>query len=244
MKLPQSEIKTNCQKCTFAVYTNNQQTGCKTGRLVKFVDRNNAFYNGEFHILNRFCNMYRENQQSVEIAREQIKSVFGIAIYDDGIESNVEDAISSIYSIDYDKSKLKIIISSTHHEKATYFFEVINNLKRHGFNAEFVITFKDGLDHIDFNTFNRFIDNNPINNPSHLVKVNNNAIIHPSLFKDIDIDINDNLEKIVMFEYKNVVVLPFWIVNKLYLDYNNFDKMTDSIRLETIKYDMYKKYER
>lgn len=253
MKLQQSEIKTSCEKCTFAKHEDNKQVGCEAGRLQKFVEKGNAFYNNEFHVLNRFCNMYRENTESVNVARERIESVFGIAIYDNQEQSNIKDTIESIYSINYDKKKLKIVISSIHNESASYFFETVNKFKQAGFDAEFVITFSEagkqelftGSNKIDYVTYIKFVNSPPKHSQcSHLVKVTNNTPIDPDLFKKIDVELNDNLEKIVMFESENVIVLPFWLVNKVYLDYNHFDKMADSIRLDAIKNNMYKKYER
>ncbi len=237
-QLQESQLKTLCEKCTFAQYEDSIQKGCAAGRIQKFIDNGSAFFNNEFYALSRFCNMYREEQQTVEEARKQIQPTFAIIIYDHENTSQLQKAIDSIYSLDYDKNKFKIVISSSHNAQASYLFDIVHEFKKNEINSEVVINLTN--ESIDYDAFVKSVGF------SYIVKMNHNSAIGKNFLSYIDEEINDKLTRLIMIEdeSENVLALPFWIVNKTYLDYNNFDLMVDAIRTETTKQNMYKKYER
>jgi hypothetical protein len=59
------KLWTSCKDCVFAVYENNTQCGCSTGRLEKFKDVGTHIVEAqdgekEYMVIERFCNHYRE----------------------------------------------------------------------------------------------------------------------------------------------------------------------------------------
>lgn len=233
MKLQQLEYKSSCEKCIFASYDNDIQVGCKAGRLEKFKVNSEICKRDEktWFLLKRFCNLYREENISLEEARQQIALKFAIVIYDyEDLEN--ETAIKSAKNIQYDKSKFKIIFSSKHNSKAGCYFDAINTLQQAGINSELVINLCD-IDR-DYTAFNKGVG------ASHFIKMNSSIAIPENLLSEIDKIINDDLEQIIMFEKNSITCLPFWLVNKEYTNYNDYDLMTESIKSKLIKTNAYK----
>lgn len=242
MKLPQSEIKTNCEKCSFAIFDKNNQIGCAAQRLEKFQALDKASQHSQdektWFLLKRFCNMYREDDTTVEDAYNKIKCKFGIVIFDHDEESS-DAAIESCKNIGYDYSKFFVVISSKHHKQFGKRFNQVNSLKEAGIKTFLITSFdKDAttpsLEHEAFLK---------LNGCSHLLKVNHDQKIPVDFFNNINMSINDDLETILMYEQNNIKCIPFWLVNNEYLNYNNYELMSDSIKDNSIKHSMYKKYE-
>lgn len=237
MKLQQLEYKSSCEKCIFADYNENIQIGCKAGRLDKFKINSDICKSEEktWFLLKRFCNLYREQEISLEEARKQIALTFSIVIYDYA-DSAFETAIKSIENIQYDKNKFKVIFSSKYNSKAGTYFNAINNLKRSNINAELIINLNNP--DIDYTSFSKAVG------VSHFIKMESSIAIPPDFLNQIDQSINDNLEQIIMFEKsiddKSITCLPFWLVNKEYTNYNDYDLMTESIKNKLIKTNTYK----
>lgn len=242
MKLPLSEIKTNCEKCSFAVFEGNKQTGCDAGRLEKFQTLGktvgHAEDNKSWFLLKRFCNMYREEKISVNDAYEKIKCKFGIVIFDYENES-LDIAIESCKNIDYDKSKIFVVVTSKHHKMFGKKFNQINELKSTGITASLIMSIDKNMDipYIEHEAFSKLYG------CSNLLKVNHNQEIPKDFFTKIDNSINKELEAVLMYEQNNVKCMPFWAVSNYYLDYNSYDLMSEDIQKQSIESSMYKKYE-
>jgi len=237
MKLQQLEYKSSCEKCIFATYENNKQTGCNAGRLEKLKTNSHICDSGDksWYLLKRFCNLYREQDISIQEARKQIELKFAIIIYDYN-DAAYLTAMESIKNIDYDKSKFKAIFSSKHNKNASALFNIINNLKHEKINAELIV---DLLEHDkDYNAFSRGVG------ASYFIKSDSSIEIPSDLLSRIDKSINDDLEQIIMFEKqvddKTITCLPFWLVNKEYTNYNDYGLMTESIKDKLIKTNTYK----
>lgn len=237
MKLQQLEYKSSCEKCIFADYNQSVQVGCKADRLDKFKANSDICKNGEktWFLLKRFCNLYREQEITLEEARKQIALTFSIVIYDYN-DTAYETAIKSIQNIDYDKNKFKVIFSSKHNSKAGTYFNQINNLKQNDINAELIININDPDK--DYTAFSKAVG------VSYFVKMDSSIAIPSDFLYQIDKLINDDLHQIIMFEKsvddKSITCLPFWLVNKEYTNYNDYDLMTQSIKDKLIKTNVYK----
>lgn len=242
MKLPLSEIKTNCEKCSFAIFDKNEQIGCSANRLEKFQTLDKAVKHSEdnksWFLLKRFCNMYREDEETLDKAYDKIKCKFGIVIFDHDDEST-DIAIESCKNIKYDRSKFFIVISSKHTNIFRKRFDQINQLKGLGI-ASCVVTNVDPLNKIDAIEREAFIK---LYGCSHFLKINHDQNIPKTFFDRVNHSVNDELETILMYEFNNVKCIPFWLVNNTYLEYNSYDLMSDDIKQESIENSMYKKYE-
>lgn len=242
MKLPQSEIKTNCEKCSFAIFDGNTQIGCAAGRLEKFQALDKTIQhcenNKSWFLLKRFCNMYRESDTSVNDAYDKIKCKFGIVIFDHD-EDSLDVAIESCKNIEYDKSKFFVVISSKHYKMFGKKFNQINELKNIGIKGFLITSFNNEIDasSIEHEAFSKLYG------CTHLIKINHDQEIPKNFFDKINDSVNDKLETILMYEQNNVKCIPFWLVNNTYLEYNNYDLMSNDIKEESTAKSMYKKYE-
>lgn len=238
MKSQQSEIKTNCKDCIFAIYENNVQVNyCKANRLEKFISLNNYknFKDDEkeWYCLTRFCNMYRNEPITLELARSQVETSFGIVIYDYDNLSEIDTAINSIKELDYDKSKIKIVISSHHNKNSAALFNRVKELNETGLCAKFIMTLAK-VD-IDREAFSNVI------NCAYIMKINHNDKINKNILKEINDALNLKLEKIIYFESNNIGILPMWYINNEYLNFNDYDLMLSDAKEKAIINNMYKK---
>lgn len=242
MKLPLSEIKTNCEKCSFAIFDGQNQKACSAGRLEKFQALDKAVQHSEgdknWFLLKRFCNMYREDEVSIDDAYNKIKCKFGIVIFDHD-ENSLDTAIESCKNIDYDKSKFFIVISSKHYKIFGKKFNQINEFKSMGVKSFLITSFDTNADvsSIEYEAFSKLYG------CTHLLKINHNEEIPKGFFNKINDSVNDKLETFLMYEQDNVKCIPFWLVNNTYLNYNSYDSMSNDIKEESIEKSMYKKYE-
>lgn len=119
--LPQDQsIKTSCKNCIFAAYDNKTQTGCIANRLEKFDDLIIEAYDEEkeFYVVKSFCNYYRNNTWNNGIADINLvkneSSIDVTLLFDcDNIsENDSSNIIDYIKSLNYIKSKLKIMLFS------------------------------------------------------------------------------------------------------------------------------------
>jgi hypothetical protein len=237
MKSQQSEIRTNCKECVFAEFDNNiQLPHCKANRLEKFIDLNaHIKYKDdtkEWFCLKRFCNMYRNQDVSLEKAKNQIKTTFGIAIYDYENISNIEKSIKSIKNINYDKSKIKLVITSGHNDNASYLFTYTKALNEIKIKTKLIINFeKTNIDH------EAFIN---LKNCAYLIKMNHDDQINPEMLEAIDNSLNSNLEKIIFFESSEIAAIPFWYANNEYLNFNDYNLLLSHAKQVAINSNMYK----
>lgn len=240
MKSAPLGIQTSCENCSFAICKNDEQIGCKAGRLEKFKDlgvvqddKENNFYK-----INRFCNMFRSEDQSLEDARKQIKLKFAIVIFDED-EKFCNIAINSCKEINYDISKFKIVLASKHNQRFGRLFSTIHEFKSLNINSELVLSLNKDEENsiIEKDIFQKTFG------CTHLIKMKSTDFINPNFLSYIDESINDKLEAIVTYEMGNITCVQFSIVNSTYLDYHNYDDTVNAIKQKSIESSMYKKYE-
>lgn len=242
MKLPVSEIKTNCEKCVYAEFDELDQVGCKTGRLDKFNELGAANLhkdeNRSWYLLKRFCNLYREKEQNLEDAKNQIMLRFGITVYDHQEKySNV--AIESLKNYPYVKGKYKIVISSKHNTKASDLFNYVNYFNKvEKIRCDLSVELTDEKSIIDYNACSKHI------HCTHIVKINSDVEMPSGFLSYVNDSINNQLEQVMLYECDGVSVIPLWYINNNYLNYNDFDIMLDDLRQLSIQNNMYRKYER
>jgi hypothetical protein len=241
MKLPLSGVETSCEKCSFAIWENEQQTGCNAGRLEKFEKLGEVQEKkvNPFYKINRFCNMFRSEEEPVEYARKQISLKFGIVIFDEDEKfSNV--AIESCKNLDYDNTKFKIVLASNHNKRFGRLFSTIHEFKSLNINSELVISVngEDPRDVIEKDVFQKVFG------CTHLIKIKTTDKISESFLKRIDESINDLLERILVHECNNgVTCVQFYAINNTYLQFNDYDLTVDFLKQKSIENSMYKKYE-
>ena len=242
----------DCKECVFALWDKKTetQTGCSANRLDKLVKLNNAQLttkeNTSYYELKQFCNLYRTSQwvekqknpdDTLSLAREEIKSKFGIVIYD---TKNEEDKLSttleSIKEIDYDPQRIRIIISSYKEKGVQNLVSKVIDMQNNKFSC--ITSFHCYDDNVALRDYECF---SKLYRHSYFVKVKSGSEISKNFFTEIDKSLNDNLERKAIFEDTNngVFALPFGVVNKEYLNYNDYALMVDNIKTVAQQGDQY-----
>ena len=253
MKSQQKEdeyIGMTCNGCVFAEYEDTIQYGCSAHRIQKFSDEGSLTLSKQetsddktVYTLNRFCNLYRdkewlEKQQKQDaenecdlltIAQKEIEPVFGIVIYDRNVTGrNLKKTIESIKNLDYDKKKIFVIINYIPHPSREdvnieHFVEITNDINIHGIRTECVLNKLDEPRIVDYNAFSKcsFV--------SHVVQMDSLSEIPRDMLKDINMSLNVDMEKIILYRHKSISCVAFPVVNSEYLNHNDFSKMLSSI---------------
>tara|TARA_Y100001963_G_scaffold159687_2_gene264631 strand:- start:14129 stop:14959 length:831 start_codon:yes stop_codon:yes gene_type:complete len=269
VKMPQSM---NCSHCIFADTSPPAsggpfgvwQTGCKTGRLERFIERGKAELPepslGEvnnFYRLDTFCNMIRDyewvknidkegvsHEELVKEVTDEVKSSFGIVIdVSNKTETELKETIDSLKGICYPKEKITAALSVTERNLHTQIYlNLVEELREVGING-MLIMHAHGVsqDAIDKDAFIQIFKDQR----SYICKVSAGNTIDVDIMNFVDQIINDELESIVCFEDKHngVVFAHRGIVNNLYLNYQNYDLMINDLLEQSIIQKNYRKYE-
>jgi len=254
-----SSTAMTCEGCIFAEfaeyenatqygYENTTQYGCAADRIRKFSDE------GELSLLpaddgttvfgiNRFCNLYRdkgwlEKQQEQDtefewnlltIAQKEVEPTFGIVVYDRNVTGrNLQKTAESIKNIDYDKEKIFVVINYIPHPNkkdpdVEKHVAITNDLNSHGIKTVSVLNRVNEPRLVDFNAFSK------CKSVSHLIKMDSLSEIPKDMLQNIDLSLNIDMEKIILFRHKSISCVSFPTVNNEYLNHNDFDKMIMSI---------------
>lgn len=204
----------DCSNCIFKVGT--PQIGCEFNRIETLKNKGAATYNEEKGVyeLDFLCNLYRENDQTKEEARQSVMPVFGVVL--DGMLS--EEIVQSILDIDYPPHGVKIVFGSEPLEskKLEESINLLHKIKGKFPDTTLVMTTTSGAVR-EKELFRRIYP------CTHFVTLKGVVDIDPTLFKRIDTILNEDLDRILIFETEAVRVVYSFIVNKLYTNFNNYD---------------------
>lgn len=229
----ESNIQTNCKNCVFKIEQDGEQTGCKAGRLKTFLDRGEAGKLGSYldYKIFRLCNLYRDDtwrykdsQDSLQVAKEEVKTKFCIIIFDDPKNSQLEQAVESIYNLDYPQDKIQVVISSYHQENVTHLVTITNQLSEKFKHSKLVLNwYHNNKSLIEYDAFSKCVYN------GFFVKMNHNDTLPKHLLRTVDDSINNKLEKTAIFAYRDIPLIPRAVVSNQYLNYNDFDLMARGV---------------
>ena len=246
----------DCRKCIFAKCEENVQSGCSADRLHKIIDlgkaesTKNKYHDQTYYELKRFCNMYRteswrgnkEEEELVKIASEEVKATFGIVIYD-AKSREIDTTIESIKNIEYNKERIKIVISTNtdmENVHISHLIDKVNEMQFEDYNCIMSVhTYDDNIQMRDYECFSK------MQTCSHVLKVPAGSYISKGLFNFVSDSVNSKLEQIALFEDNNeaISLLPWKVVNSEYLNYNEFDKMVEGIKKVASEHNLYRNYE-
>ena len=237
-----SSTAMTCQGCVFAEYEGATQYGCSADRIRKFSDQGALALLPEDDVtvfgINRFCNLYRDkkwldNQEiedsPLQIARKEIEPTFGIVVYDRNVTGrNLKKTMESIKNLDYDKKKMFVVINhipypDKQNPDVKEYVEIVNDLNSHGIKTVSVLNRVNEPRLVDYNAFSRCVS------ASHLVKMDSLSEIPKDMLRRVDLSLNEDMEKIIVFRHKSISCVSFPTVNNEYLNHNDFDKMIMSI---------------
>ena len=182
--------------------------------------------------------------------------LFGIVVYytnEDDIKK-LEKTIKSLQQIDYDKVKVKVVISSSHKNQYQNIVHLTNVIKETFPASEAIFHFNDDIAIQDTECFMKIIE------ATHFVKMNAGGTIKSDLFNEINQIVNKKQDlnscvavktetgaKLVfdkpklMFETDDAIIIQKELMQNHYLDFNNYDLATDYVRDLCIKQDKYEK---
>lgn len=223
----------SCEGCIFSINSDGVQTGCFANRLRKFIEQGARKYYGEnSYRVPKLCNMYRDSKwrsdedQSLESllkkAVYETQPLFGIALRDDPQKpfSELEKSVEAILKMDYDKDKIKTVISSFPGRGLSAVSHLVNVMQESGHkNASCVFHIMHESKTKETDIFKRLVQ------AHYFVNVEVGTLLDPGLFNLIDDSLNNKLETVYLFQGEGFSVAPKSIVKKLYLDFNNYDKM-------------------
>lgn len=231
----------DCSECVFAIIDadKNNQTGCKANRLDNLIRLKKAHKKDleQFYTLTQFCNMYRSEECSVEIARQQAEPLFGIVIHHEESNSlqDVENTVRSILDIDYPSNKVKIIISSPSVKYFQSLMHLVNIVKEKFQHCELILHSHNNVRIRDTECFKK------LKEASFFVKIISGKTIESNIFKTIDKLINEYLNQLCMIETEAVTIILKRVMNEIYLKYQNYDLATNYIRKISIEQGKYEK---
>lgn len=155
------------------------------------------------------------------MSTQQQDSSFGVVIYDtDGDESRLERAITSLRSVDYDKSKISILINSYPKRDVPYLMNKVEDLKKDGFNAYTNINISPTPQNmVDYAAFSKVVP------CDYLMKMSHDAVCPQGVFSYIN-----DASGYTMFGGSGVSVIPLSVVDKEYLNHNDYEAMAEYLR--------------
>jgi hypothetical protein len=236
-------LHTSCKECVFAVYKGNTQVECSADRL-SILKKNNHIIEAydedrEFYVVDCFCNYFRppkwnDGKPDVNKASNENHPRFSIALYADQIsEASFRKTVDEISKIDYDKDRIKVIISQlmtapTQKKKlCTKLFESITRL---GFEARIVTLFDGALR--DYDTFKQATD-------GYIVKIKPGEPIPPAMFQQIGYRLNEALDRKVVFESNKTRAISMMVFRTSFHNFKNYNEFDEALTKEAKASNMY-----
>lgn len=222
------------------------QVGCDCGRISTFEDKEEAYrtVSSPYYQLTNFCNMYRtkeweekQNEPAMEAALQEVTPTFGIALYDQTEKDmyDLQRTVDSILALNYQRDKIKVVLSTYQSRGVSAVANIINNMQSKIERSSAIFHVLDSRRIKDTEVFKKLAHS------SYFVYIKSGATLPPYSLKTVDISLNSDLERIVMFDGDGFSIINKKIVLDLYLDFLDYDKMTDHIRHISQEQNVYRK---
>lgn len=248
-------VETPCKECAFSEYEHSVykgfQTGCSLGRLEKFkelnqISRREATDGKTYNIIGRFCNTFRSqawkkskgDQDLVEEVEKETRCGFSLVVdcQDHSMES-IEKTLQSIKDIKYDQKRITIILHIDGSREISNLVHMVNQLKQISSKVFLVSNTQEDKRIKEYDIFSKCIDK------TFFTTCKIGSQIPKDLFSSINETINKDLAKITYFESKETDTVQINLVRKIYLNYMDYDKMLEDIKVQSKQKKMYGWYE-
>jgi len=236
--MPSQTSGMSCSNCVFSMTSGDNQTGCSAGRLDKFVTLGAFKPTGSnYYQIPRFCNMYRNKEpwasglsnlnEMLKKASYEAAPLFGIAVRDCPSRpfSDLERTVKSILDLDYDKDKVKTVISSFHGRGLSAVSHLVNVLQDGGNkHSSCIFHINHRPDLKDTEIFKKLVQSH------YFVNVEVGTRLKPDLFRLVDHSLNTLMERVCMFEDEGVTIIRKHLMTKFYLQFKDYNKAVDHVR--------------
>ena len=149
------------------------------------------------------------------------KLLFGLVLFDNKEgSSDIEECIKNLLEIDYPASKLKIVICSylSEDRNPNRYVNYANILLDKFRHTKLLLNHKLERDQdVDYNAFDI------CKHADYFVKIKCDQKIKPNFFRGV----NKVYKKNSLVKQNDVVAIPKKLVSKTYLDFNDYDKMSE-----------------
>ena len=219
-EINESRYKTNCADCLFAVYDGKTQTGCLHNRIDKFGDSAIEATDNErnFFVVSRVCSLFRDSKWNggkpdLKKSREEVGLRFAILIDCDKYDHELADkTLSSLESMDYDKSKINVILSQVGGDQEDL-LTMYSRLESSGFKPTVMVSIHELAREVDGFTKTR--------DSSFVTKIVLGDEITDGLQK-MDKIVSDDLKMPVVIDVDGATWVLFMLLNMNYLEYNDY----------------------
>lgn len=246
-------IGRTCQGCIFL--NNTLKPTCSTGRFEKFVEREECVRKrGEdAPIISRFCNMFRDEEwaennfdynseitirDEVDFARKEVENKF-MFIMDTKFltPEQMWNITQDIQKLEYDRKKIGVVYSAGMGDNVRGFVHMVNVMRQDKIDAYFVMhTDIATTQNRDYEVLAKAFDYN------YVITCRKPVEISKSFLYEIDEDLNDKLEKVLLYTFpqEEMDCISFNAINGLYPDYRDFYQLVDRLPSELEESGTYK----
>jgi len=246
-----TNVETPCKECSFCEYQDGVQTGCAAGRLEIFksfnqIARQDSSDNKTYSVIDRFCNYFRsqkwkkDNQEEnlLEAVKKETTCGFGLAINcKDHTPEKIKTTLESLKNIDYDQARITVVFYVDGSKNISHLVHLVNELKKIYYKVILVSNSQEKNHIKEYDIFSKCCDK------THFTTCNIGCVIPKGMFSAIDSCINLELAKIVYFESSDTTTVQIKLVRRVYLEYLNYNKMLEDIKIISKTNNMYGWYE-
>lgn len=237
-------LQTSCKTCLFATYKGGTQTGCKAGRIKKYRDQGlvlEAYDNDrEFYVINTLCNQLRTpewngGEVDVDKAYNEVAPTHTIIIFTDSITARSKNsAVAYLKNIDYDRSKIRIVISqkiSAPKKEKTLVTQLYTQVKEIGF--AYLVT-KVSIDS-KFRDFDLF----RVSKTSFCTRVDMSQKVPKNFFKAIHKKLNKEATKGVIFEKMGIKAISHPLVMGGFSGFEDYSIFESAVSKQAVEQNFY-----
>ena len=152
------------------------------------------------------------------------KLLFGLVLFDSKEDSEIEKAIDSVLELDYPADKLKIILSSYVGKSVNRYVNYANIMLKKFRHTRLLLN--HGLEapwDVDHNAFSL------CEHANYLIKMNHDQKICKNFLRKVNEHVQ---QEDTIVKQDEIIAIPYKLVSKNYLDFYDYDKMTDKLLQE------------
>jgi len=228
----------DCKGCVFCKVDGEKQAGCEANRIEIFQEKEKATVADDgFYELKQFCNLYRDDQwleihgkkqNLLEVAKLEVLPMFGIVLQD-SLDQNEWDDFKNLAlklkDIDYDPRFIKVILSTSRKRGVETVCALVDEMRKTLKHTSSVFHEHDIQPLQEYENFMKIVNSNYFVN----MRTWESPELSPTLFKEIEARINQDLEQFVIHVEDNVSIVLKNLMNTVYPKFWDYQQAVDEI---------------